>query len=230
MINKRYKDIFNSFIYKGEKTPFSIGTLVVFALCFILLIVATFTQIPISIPYFVNSEAGLLEFKTLLYNPQICAMILCIYLLKRTYSYFLFALYLIVGIFIAPIFVFGFGLEVFQSYLFGYFLGFGFAIFIAGSIFNLAHTLKARLLGSILGVVSIHLTGIVYCFILALFNVIDFSLLSPIYATVTGSKIFYDITFSILIVLLAPYIKNVFWLCMKPKLERNKSKNIGVRS
>ena len=75
MINKRYKDIFNSFIYKGEKTPFSIGTLVVFALCFILLIVATFTQIPIPIPYFVNSEAGLFEFKTLLYNPQICAMI-----------------------------------------------------------------------------------------------------------------------------------------------------------
>lgn len=230
MINKRYQDIFNSFIYKGEKTPLSIGTLVVFALCFLFLIVATFTQIPIPIPYFSNSAGHLFEFKTLLYNPQICAMIFCIYILKRGYSYFLFALYLLIGMFVWPILVFGFGFEVFQSYLFGYFLGFGIAIFISGSIFNISNSFKMRLLAAISGVVIIHLTGIIYCFFLALFNVIDFSLLSPIYTTVTGSKILYDILFSIFLMLIAPYVKNVLWVCMKPKLERAKSKNVSVRS
>lgn len=229
MINKRYRDIFNSFIYKGEKTPFSVGTLVVLAFCFLLLIIATFTQIPIPIPSFVNEPGRLFEFKTLLYNPQICMMIFCLYLLKRVFSYILFAIYLIVGIFIWPIFVFGFGFEVFQSYLFGYFLGFAVAIYCAGAIFSLANTLKARLLASTIGVIIIHLVGIFYCFILALFGAIDFSLLSPIFTTVTGSKIFYDIIFSILLMLIAPYIKNIFWVCMKPKLERNKSKNTSKR-
>ena len=44
MISKRYKDIFEQYIHKGEPTPLSIGTFVVVGLCLILLIVATFTQ------------------------------------------------------------------------------------------------------------------------------------------------------------------------------------------
>ena len=52
IINKRYKDIFEQYIHKGEPTPLSIGTLVVCAFCILLLIISTFTQLSISHPWF----------------------------------------------------------------------------------------------------------------------------------------------------------------------------------
>ena len=46
-MNKRIRGEFEEIIYKGEKTPFSLGTLTVVALCLLLLIVGTFTQLGI---------------------------------------------------------------------------------------------------------------------------------------------------------------------------------------
>ena len=43
MINKRYRDIFEQYVFKGEPTPITIGTLVVFGFSFLLLIVANFS-------------------------------------------------------------------------------------------------------------------------------------------------------------------------------------------
>ena len=51
-INKRYADIFEQYIHRGEPTPFTIGTLLVCAMCFLLLLIATFTQINFSHPWF----------------------------------------------------------------------------------------------------------------------------------------------------------------------------------
>ncbi len=233
MINKRYKDIFNQYIYKGEPTPLTIGTLVVCALCFLLLIIATFTQITISHPWLkVVPDEGLnLYTKTLLYTPQIPIMILIIYILGKYYSLIMFAFYLMVGFFIWPIFVFGGGLEYIQNYLFGYFAGFIIAIFIAGTILQLNNSLKNRLLAAVFGVISIHVCGFIYCIILALFKVIDFNLIFPIVNIVTVNKIIYDIIFSMIILLIAPYIKNVLWTCMKPKPDtRKKLKNSRKRN
>ena len=42
IINKRYRDIFEEYIYKNQQTPLTIGTLAVCAFCFLLLIIATF--------------------------------------------------------------------------------------------------------------------------------------------------------------------------------------------
>lgn len=233
MINKRYKDILNQYIYNGESTPLTIGTLVVCALCFLLLIIATFTQLTINHPWFkIVPDEGLKFYtKTLLYTPQFPIMIFIIYILGKYYSLIMFAFYLMIGFFIWPIFVFGGGLENIQNYLFGYFIGFVVATFIAGTILQLNNTLKSRLLAAILGIVSIHACGFIYCVVLAIFKVIDFNLIFPIVNVVTVNKILYDILFSMVILLFAPYIKNILWVCMKPKAEtRKKLKNSRKRN
>ena len=224
MINKRYKDIFNQYIHKGEATPLSIGTLVVCALCFLILIVATFTQINFTHPWFkFVPGAGFSSFSQVVsYSPLLPAMIFIIYILGGAYSALMFICYLIVGFFVAPIFVFGGGIDYLQNYLFGYMLGFIFAIFIVSYILKISLNIKCRLLAAISGVLAIHFCGFLYCIVLAIFKVISFGLVIPILTEISLGNIFYDILFSSLIILIAPYIKNVLWVCMKPKSDRTK--------
>ena len=224
MINKRYKDIFQQYIHKGEATPLSIGTLAVCALCFLILIIATFTQINFSHPWFkFVSHEGFVGFSNAVsYSPLLPAMIFIIYILGSAYSTLMFVCYLIVGFFIWPIFVFGGGIDYFQNYLFGYMLGFIFAIFFVSRILKISLNVRCRLFAAIGGVLAIHLCGFLYCIVLAIFKVISFSLVVPILTEISLGNIFYDILFSSLIILIAPYIKNVLWTCMKPKSDRTK--------
>ncbi len=226
MISKRYRDIFEQYIHKGEATPLSIGTLVVCGLCFMLLIIATFTQINFAHPWikFVSGEGFMISLKNISYSPLLPAMIFTIYILGRAYSTLTFILYLIVGFFIWPIFVFGGGLDYIQNYLFGYMLGFIFAIIIVSSILKISMNALYRIIAAIFGVLAIHICGFIYCLILAIFKVISFGLIIPILKEIFLENILYDILFSILVILIAPYIKNVLWTCMKPKFERKPKK------
>lgn len=228
MISKRYRDIFEQYIHKGEATPLSIGTLVVCGLCFMLLIIATFTQINFSHPWikFISNEGFMIFLKNISYSPLLPAMIFTIYILGRAYSTLTFILYLIVGFFIWPIFVFGGGFDYIQNYLFGYMLGFIFAIGIVSSILKISMNALYRTIAAIFGVLAIHICGFIYCLILAIFKVISFGLIIPILKEIFLENILYDILFSILVILIAPYIKNVLWTCMKPKFERPKKQKI----
>lgn len=234
MINKRYRDLYEQYIHKGEPTPFTIGTLVVLALCFLLIIVATFTQIHFSYPFFsyVAGKGLIFTMKSVNYSPVTPIMIFIIYILLRSYSILFFAIYLLVGFFIWPIFAFGGGLDYVQNYFFGYILGFLAAILITGTMFQKDSSIKGRLLASLFGVLAIHLTGFIYCIILAILKLLNFGLILPILGVMTGSKIVYDIFFTFLIILLAPYIKNILWIAMKPKYKTKKQKtleNVAVR-
>ena len=232
MINKRYKDIFQQYIHKGEATPLTIGTLVVCGLCFLILIIATFTQINFSHPWSkIIAGEGLVSFtKNVSYSPLLPAMIFIIYILGKKYATFMFVCYLIVGFFVWPIFVFGGGFDYLQNYLFGYMLGFIFAILISGFILNISQNFKFRILAAVFGVLAIHFCGFLYCILLAIFRVISFGLVIPILTEISLGNSLYDIIFSILIILIAPYIKNVLWTCMKPKPDKPKRlKNIGMR-
>lgn len=215
-INKRYRDVYEQCIHKGESTPFTLGTLVVCGFCFLLILISTYTQINIPVFHF-GDEKTIIS-----YCPQIPISLFIIYLLQREYSFIVFLLYLIIGLFFLPIFAFGGGISYFQNYFFGYFLGVFPAIIISGTIIKLAFNVKARLIAGLAGILTIHFCGILYCLILALFKVIDFSLISAIANVMSGDKIFYDIIFGTILLLIAPYIKNVFWICMQPKPKRKK--------
>lgn len=232
-MNKRYKDIFLQYIHRGEATPFSIGTLVVCGLCFLILIIATFTQINFAHPWMklVPTQGFVSFMKHVSYSPLLPAMIFITYILGKSYSILLFVCHLLVGFFIWPIFVFGGGIDYLQNYLFGYMLGFVFAIFIISYILKLSRNVLSRILAAIFGVIAIHICGFLYCIILALFKVISFGLVIPILTEISLGNVFYDIIFSAIIMLIVPYIKNVLWTCMKPKPDRAKKlKNASVRN
>ena len=227
MINKRYKDIFDQYIYKGEVTPLTIGTLIVCALCFLFLIIATFTQINFSHPWFeyIKGIGFTPAFKNITYTPQIPIMIFIIYILGIKFSYITFVIYLLTGFFIWPIFIYGGGIDYIQNYLFGYLVGFIFAILFSGTILKLNHSLKFRIIAAITGVITIHSIGFIYCIILAIFRIIDFNLILPIAKAMSG-KFIYDLIFSMLALTVGPYIKSILWICMKPKPISNKPKKI----
>jgi len=198
--NKRYKDIFSQYIYKGEATPVTIGTLATVAFCFVVLVVATFSQLNICLPWDETNPVA--------YTPVIPAMI--------------FIIYLSVGLFALPIFLFGGGMSNFQNYIFGYFTGFLSAIIVTGSVLYKCQNLKFRLFAAFLGVGAIHVTGLIYCLILALFKIVDFSIILPLFQALTTSRFLYDLFFSLVVIAFAPYIKNIFWICMKPKMDKKK--------
>ncbi len=232
-MNKRYKDILQQYIHRGEATPLSIGTLVVCGLCFLILIIATFTQINFAHPWmkFVANDGFISFMKHVSYSPLLPAMIFITYILGGSYSLLLFICYLLVGFFVWPIFVFGGGIGYLQNYLFGYMLGFVFAIFIISYILKISRGIIYRILAALFGVLAIHVCGFLYCIILALFKVISFSLVIPILTEISLGNIFYDVIFSLIIMSIVPYIKNVLWTCMKPKPDRAKKlKNISVRN
>ena len=70
-MNKRYKDILQQYIHRGEATPLSIGTLVVCGLCFLILIIATFTQINFAHPWmkFIANDGFVSFMKHVSYSP-----------------------------------------------------------------------------------------------------------------------------------------------------------------
>ena len=115
-------------------------------------------------------------------------------------------------------------MDYIQNYLFGYMLGFIFAIVIVSSILKISMNALYRIIAAIFGVLAIHICGFIYCLILAIFKVISFGLIIPILKEIFLENILYDILFSILVILIAPYIKNVLWTCMKPKFERKPKK------
>ena len=233
-INKRYKDLFEEYIHRGESTTFTIGTICTCVFCFVLLVVSTFSQITFSHP--VLSFEGGISFKSIeiAYNPQFPVVIFIAYLLGRAFGFLACLTYIIVGLFFYPIFAFGGGLDYIQNYFFGYLIGFFFAIIIAGKYFKQSFQekfpLKYRFLGILYGILSIHIFGFIYCIFLAIFGAIDFGLVLPIFKIITLNKIIYDIFFSSILILIAPYVKNIFWVFMRPcVIKKKKAKNIRKR-
>ena len=174
------------------------------------------------------NEAGDFIFKNVTnpYVPQIPVVLFIAAVLGPVFAFLTMLLYLLVGFFIWPIFVFGGGFDYIQNYLFGYMLGFIFAIGIVSSILKISMNALYRTIAAIFGVLAIHICGFIYCLILAIFKVISFGLIIPILKEIFLENILYDILFSILVILIAPYIKNVLWTCMKPKFERPKKQKI----
>jgi hypothetical protein len=130
-MTKRISKQLNSFKYKGEPIKITLGTLILTALCVLLLIVATFTQITLTHLYlpldWMNyigqglSENEIIQHftKTYRYIPQIPVVFLIIALLGRKFGILAILLYITLGMFF-PIFALGGGVTYLFEYGFGY--------------------------------------------------------------------------------------------------------------
>lgn len=219
-MNKRLVSEYKEFIYRGEKTPFSLGTLAVVAFCITLLIIATFTKVDIN-HFSIIFDNGI-KFGTKTYQliPQVPVVMMIAALLGARFGFLTMFIYLLIGFFVWPVFAFGGGISYVKSYFFGYILGFFVANLFAGRILSQKYTFKNMVYASLIGVLSIHLCGILYSFILGIFNSSHYN---PNIQLIF-IHILYDTIFSFCAILIVKPIKYILWIAMKNETKKLKRK------
>lgn len=224
-MTKRISKQLNSFKYKGEPIKITIGTLLLTALCVLLLIVATFTQITFShfhIPHdvlvFLNQNPSEHEIathftKTYRYIPQIPMVFFIIALLGRKFGILAICGYIILGMFF-PIFALGGGVSYLFEYGFGYILAFIPAIFFSGTLLKVKTDFLRIVLLSTLGVLAIHILGILYMLFIATLRHAPMDLVSSWIASQSGVQILYDMFFSVIAIYLGRFTRKLLWIVM----------------
>lgn len=227
-MNKRYEDLFQKLIYKGEKTPFSFGTLAVVALCLLLLIISTFVRAELIHPWLLKNPNGDFEIiiKSYPYVPQIPVLLGIIALLGKQYGFLTAIIYIVMGLFIWPVFAMGGGIGYLKSGFFGYILGFIPAIILAGNQLAKGKHIKYVSLASLLGILAIDFTGIFYISFLALFRLVEFPILKLALSAFNISYIFYSIVCSIIAIYIGFGAKYLLWPVMQTNMKIKKIENV----
>ena len=224
-MSKRVAKQINSFKYKGEPIRITLGTLVLTALCILLIIIATFTQITLKHPYFpldtfsflaqdVNDYEIMHHFiKSYKYIPQIPTIFFIVGLLGRKFGILSIIGYIILGLFF-PIFALGGGISYLFEYGFGYILAFIPAIFFAGTLLKSKPDLLRVCLIAVIGVLIIHILGILYMLFIATLRHAPMDMIMSWIATQSGVQIFYDIFFAILAIYLGKQVRKLLWIVL----------------
>ncbi len=224
-MTKRISKQLNSFKYKGEPIKITFGTLLLTAFGVLILIVATFTQItfthfhiPVDIFNFFNQEPSDYEVmhhmtKTYRYIPQIPAVFFIVALLGRKFGILAISGYILLGMFF-PIFALGGGVTYLFEYGFGYILAFIPAIFFSGTLLKVKTDFLRIALLSTLGVLAIHVLGILYMLFVATLRHSPMDLVSSWIASQSGVQILYDMFFSVLAIYLGRIARKLFWIIM----------------
>ncbi len=224
-MTKRISRQLNSFKYKGEPIKITIGTLLLTALCTLLLIVATFTQVTFShfyIPFdaitFLSQEPTNYEIlnhftKTYRYIPQIPTVFFIVALLGRKFGILTICGYIILGMFF-PIFALGGGVSYLFEYGFGYILAFIPAIFFSGTLLKVKTDFLRIVLLSMLGVLAIHILGILYMLFIATLKHAPMDLITSWIASQSGVQILYDMFFSVIAIYIGRILRKLLWIIM----------------
>ena len=224
-MTKRISKQLNSFKYNGEPIKITIGTLLLTAFCVLLLIMATFTQITFShfhIPVDIfnilsqdNTEHELMNHltKTYRYIPQIPTVFFIIGLLGRKFGILAICTYIILGMFF-PIFALGGGVNYLFEYGFGYILAFIPAIFFSGTLLKVKTDFLRIVLLSVLGVLAIHILGILYMLFIATLRHAPMDLVTSWITSQSGVQILYDMLFSTIAIYLGRFSRKLFWTVM----------------
>ena len=224
-MSKRVEKQINSFKYKGEPIKITFGTLILTGLCVLLIIIATFTQITLKHPYFpLNTftflagnvtDAEILHhfIKSYKYIPQIPVVFFIVALLGRKFGILSILLYIILGLFF-PIFALGGGISyLFESGL-GYILAFIPAIFFAGTLLKGKTDFLRVFLISLIGVLTIHILGILYMFFIATLRHASMDLVTGWIISQSGVQIIYDIFFAMIAIFLGRQARKLLWIVM----------------
>lgn len=224
-MSKRVAKQINSFKYKGEPIKITIGTLVLTAMCVLLIIVATFTQVTLKHPYIpfdslsflaveTNENAILHHFiKSYKYIPQIPVVFFIVALMGRKFGLLAILMYIFLGL-IFPIFALGGGISYFFEYGFGYILAFLPAIFFAGTLLKGKTDILRIFLISFIGVLIIHVLGILYMFFIATLRHAPMDLVTSWILSQSGIKVFYDIFFTMLGIFAGRQMRKLLWIVM----------------
>ncbi len=199
---------------------FSISSVLLIIFCSFLLVVSTFLQLNIihfSIPAGMFSGADLKiqdYIHTFSLIPQVPAVLFIAALLGRKFGLASVLIYILAGLFVIPVFALGGGWKYIGEYGFGYILAYLPAVFLTGTILKRGFTYKNALKAVFVGVLTIHIIGILYMLVIAGIRHEGWTFISGWIAAQSGVKILYDFIFSFLSVLVAKYARLVLWLYM----------------
>ena len=224
-MSKRVADQINSFRYNGEPIRITIGTLIMTALCVILLIIATFTQITVHHPYIPydalyylgqdHSEIEIIKhfMKSYDYIPQIPMIFFIVALMGRKFGITAIVMYIILGMFF-PIFALGGGISYLFEYGFGYILAYLPAVFFAGTLLKGKTDYLRIPVISLVGVVTIHVLGILYMLFISTVRQAPWEIVASWISSQSGIQMLYDIFFTIIAVILGKQLRKLLWIVM----------------
>ena len=115
-------------------------------------------------------------------------------------------LYITLGLFFIPVFALGGGLRYFGEFGFGYILGYIPAVLIAGSILEEKYTFLNMIKSSILGVLTIHLSGVIYMIVIAMIKHAGWNFILGWISVQSGIKIIYDLILAFVLIMIGKYL------------------------
>lgn len=225
-MTKRITKQLNKFKYQNQPLRFNLGVLVLTGICSFLIVIATFTQFDFShfiIPFdafsYINQNfkdpAVLAHFlKHYRYIPQIPAIMFISALLGRRFGITAVLGYILVGLFLAPVFALGGGIEYVFQYGFGYILAYIPAVFFSGSILKSGLTYRNMAQSTFVGVLTIHIFGILYMLFMATLQKENSALILGWISAQSGVKILYDLVFGFLAMIAAKCTKKIMWIAI----------------
>lgn len=188
---------------------------VVIIFCILLIISSTFLNIDLKhyiIPtdFFSNKDLTANDFIYSFYIiPQIPIIMFICSLVGKRMAVTSVMLYILAGLFFVPIFALGGGVRYLAEFGFGYILGYIPAVIIAGNFLKNSYSFSNLIKSSILGVLSIHIIGIMYMILIAILKHQDWNFISGWIQYQSGLKIIYDIVISFILMLIGKYLHSV---------------------
>lgn len=203
-----------------EGIRLSMGSILLMLCCTFLLIISTFVQVNIThftIPsgLFSGGNLGISDFiHTYKLIPQLPIVMFIGAFLGRKYGITSILLYILLGLFVIPVFALGGGPKYIFEYSFGYIFAYIPAVFFSGSILKGGFTNKNIIQAVLVGVLTIHLIGILYMLFIASLRHEGWEFVSSWIVAQSGIKIIYDLILSLIAVFVAKYAKIVLWFYM----------------
>ena len=225
-MSKRIESQFKQIKRSKEKIRFTLGTLSLVAFCTFLIIIATFSQvsffhyiIPLDaifhpIKYFEDGSNHLITTKYYQYIPQIPVVFFISTLLGTVFASISVFLYIALGLAYFPIFALGGGINYILQYNFGYILAYIPAVIVICKTIRNNYSYKSIAKACLFGVLTIHITGILYTIILGLIKGESYQFLLDWIGTQSTSKLIYDYIFSFLAIIFARITKKILWIIM----------------
>jgi biotin transport system substrate-specific component len=225
-MTKRIKKQLSKFKYENQPLRLNLGVLILTGLCTFLIVVATFTQFDFHhfiLPFdsfkyfgadFKNPSVMAHFIKHYRYIPQIPAIMFIAALLGRRFGIASVLIYILIGLFLAPVFALGGGLEYVFQYGFGYIIAYIPAVFFAGSILKSGLTYRNIAQATLVGVVTVHFVGILYMLFIATLHKESYTMISGWICAQSGTKIIYDYLFGFIAMVLAKYTKKILWVAI----------------
>lgn len=192
------------------KIPFLNILLVLF--CSLLIIGATFINIDLKhyiIPTTIFSDNHLTA-EDFIYSfyiiPQVPVIMFICSTLGKKMAATSIILYILGGLFLAPIFALGGGIRYITEYSFGYIFAYLPAVVFAGSLLKKSYSFKNMILATITGVLTIHILGIIYMTIIACLKHAGTVFITGWIDAQSGLKILYDLMLSFICIIIGKYI------------------------